>query len=181
MDLPQDRSEESRRSVVRRAGLAALAAGLGAAATGPGAAAQSSVSGIVGTWRARMPSPLINRTAEVQLLLIFIPGGVFLSSDSPAEPPANPSATLDPVDYQGTYAGQWLQLPSGVVRATALQLNYDRRAVVTSEEVASYTLTYDGATDTLTGTWEWRETAVDGRPLFSGAGSLSGTRVKVES
>ncbi len=78
------------------------------------------------------------------------------------------------------YAGQWLLLPTGEVRATALQLNYDRRAVVTSEEVVTYTLNYSGATDTLAGTWEWHETASDGRPLFSSTGPPTGTRVKVE-
>jgi hypothetical protein len=66
------------------------------------------------------------------------------------------------------------------VRATALQLNYDRRAVVTSEEVVNYAFTYNGAADTLSGSWEWRETASDGRPLFTSTGPLAGTRVGVE-
>jgi hypothetical protein len=145
-----------------------------------GAAAQSgAASGIVGTWRVRIPSTLVNRTAEIQYLLIFIPGGVFLTSDSPAEPPADPAGG-DAVDYQGLYAGQWLQLPSGEIRVTALQLDYDRRAVVTSEEAIHYTLSYNGAADTLAGTWEWRETAPDGRVLFTSTGPVTGTRVKVE-
>jgi hypothetical protein len=169
----------SRRAVVRGAGLAALAAGVSSAATGTAAAQSAAAAGIVGTWRVRMPTPLLNRTGAVQMLLIFIPGGVFLSTDSPVEPPVDRS--IVPGDYQGLYAGQWLQLPSGEVRATALQLNYDREAVETSEEVASYVLTFDGATDTLVGTWDWRETAADGRPLFSGTGALTGTRVKVAS
>ncbi len=170
-----------RRSAVRLAGLAALGAGLGAAATGRVADAQSSAaSGIVGSWRVRIPRVLVNRVEEIQFVVAFIPGGVFLTSDSPVEPAADPQATGQPVDYQGAYFGQWLQLPSGEVRATALQLNYDQRAVVTSEEVVSYTFAYNGATDTLAGTWEWQETAPDGRRLFAAAGPLAGTRVKVE-
>jgi hypothetical protein len=171
----------SRRAAVRTAGLAALSAGLGVAATSRVADAQSSPSGIVGTWRVRIPSILVNRTEDIQLLLIFIPGGVFLSPDSPVEPAADPTAPRDSVDYQGMYAGQWLQLPSGEVRATALQLDYDRRAVVTSEEVVDYAISYDGNADTIAGTWEWRETASDGRLLFSSTGPLAGTRVKVGS
>jgi hypothetical protein len=166
---------------MRTAGLAAVAAGLGVAATGMTVEAQaSSAAGIVGTWRVRIPSVLVNRVEEIQFLVVFIPGGVFLTLDSPVEVPVNPGATPDPGDYQGGYAGQWLQLPSGEVRATALQLNYDRRAVVTSEEVVTYTIAYNGAADTIAGAWEWRETASDGRPLFTSTGPLAGTRVGVE-
>src|SRR5690242_6703997 len=143
MLLPETgKPQVSRRAAVRATGLAALAAGLGVAASGPVAAAQSAPAGIVGTWRVRIPSVLVNRTEDIELLFIFIPGGVFLSPDSPAEPPADPAATQDPVDYQGLYAGQWLEFPNGEVRATALQLDYNRRAVVTSEEVVNYTITY---------------------------------------
>jgi hypothetical protein len=176
----EDQAGASRRSAVRKAGLAALAAGLGVAASGAVANAQSpAVSGIAGTWRVRIPRILVNRTEELQLLMIFIPGGVFLSPDSPVEPPANASQTSQPMDFQGMYAGQWLQLPSGEVRVTALQLNYDRRAVMTSEEVVTYSVIYDGNTDTLSGTWEWRETASHGRLLFESTGPVTGTRVKV--
>jgi hypothetical protein len=183
MGLHRDgRHAVSRRSAARMAGLAALSAGLGAVAAGTRAGAQSSsTSGIVGSWRVRIPSGLVNRVDDIQFLMVFIPGGVFLNLDSPVELPADRTAAMDPVDYQGAYAGQWLQLPSGEVRATALQLNYDRRAVVTSEEVVSYTITFDGSADTIAGTWEWRETASDGRPLFASTGPFTGTRVKVES
>jgi hypothetical protein len=54
------------------------------------------------------------------------------------------------------------------------------RRVVTSEEAINYTLSYNGAADTLAGTWEWRETAPDGRVLFTSTGPVTGTRVKVE-
>ena len=40
--------------------------------------------------------------------------------------------------------------PDGNVKVTATELNYDRRAAVTSEETTNWTLTYDAATDTLT-------------------------------
>lgn len=177
----QGNNRVGRRSAVRRAGLAALVAGLAVAAGGRVANAQSTAaSGIVGSWRVRIPRTLVNRVEEIQFLVAFFPGGVLLTSDSPVEPPAGPQAASRAVDYQGAYLGQWLQLPSGEVRATALQLNYDQRAVVTSEELVSYTFAYDGATDTLAGTWEWRETAPDGRLLFSATGPLAGARVRVE-
>ena len=107
------------------------------------------------------------------MLAVFIPGGVFLILDSPVE-------QQDPVDYPGPWAGQWLQLPDGSVRATAIQLVYDRRAVVTAEETAVCTLAYNGATDTLTGTGEWGEVGRDGTVRRMNRSSLTGTRVGVE-
>ena len=169
----------SRRAAVRAAGLAALSAGAVSAATATTAAAQSaSVSGIVGTWRMRFsPGP---RRTDIELLFVFIPGGVFLESDSPVEPPVNPSAPPGAIEYVGLYAGQWLQLPNGEVRVTAIQLNYDATAVVSSEELSTYVLVYDGGSDTITGTREWRETARDGRLLLSTTGPIEGTRVRVQ-
>lgn len=169
----------SRRAAVRAAGLAALSAGAASAAAATTAAAQqASVSGIVGTWRMRFaPGP---RRTDIELLFIFIPGGVFIESDSPVEPPVDPRAPPGATEYVGLFAGQWLQLPSGEVRVTALQLNYDARAVVTSEELSHYVLVYDGASDTIAGTREWRETARDGRLLLSSTGPIEGTRVRVQ-
>jgi hypothetical protein len=113
-------------------------------------------------------------------MFVLIPGGVFLGLDSPLEPTGDPSDPPDLLEYAGLNAGQWLQLPNGDVRVTVLQLNYDRQAVVTSEEVSQYTLTYDAASDTLAGTREWRETTPDGRLISSTAGTMRGTRVRVE-
>ncbi len=169
----------SRRSAVQTAGLAALAAGLGAAATPTTAQAQpASVSGVIGTWRMRF-SPGPGRT-DIQVIFIFIPGGVFISLDSPVEPSVNPADPPGTVEYPGPNAGQWLQLPTGDVKVTALQFNYDLRAVVTSEEVSQYALRYDGTTDTIAGMREWRETTPDGRLLLSAIGPIQGTRVRVE-
>jgi hypothetical protein len=168
----------SRRAAVRAAGLAALAAGAAGAAAAPSAAAQPAALAIVGTWRMRF-SPGPGRT-DIELLFVFIPGGVFLGLDSPVEPPADRSAPPNAIEYVGLNAGQWLPLPNGDVQVTALQLNYDARAVPTSEEVSNYVLTYDGASDTIAGTREWRETARDGRLLLSNRGTLTGTRVRVE-
>ena len=85
------------------------------------------------------------------------------------------------MDHAGPWAGQWLQLPDGTVRATSIQLNYDRQAVVISEEWTSYTLAYNGATDTIAGPYEWRATTRDGTVLFSNSGLIQGTRVRVET
>src|SRR3954464_2010711 len=144
-----DKRTVSRRSAVRTAGLAALSAGVAGAAAATTVAAQPAL-GPVGTWRMRF-SPGPGRT-DIEVLFVFIPGGVFLGLDSPVEPPADRNAPPNTIEYVGPNAGQWLQLPSGEVRVTALQLNYDARAVVTSEEVSTYVLAYDGASDTLAGT-----------------------------
>jgi hypothetical protein len=121
------------------------------------------------------------RRTDIELLFVFFPGGVFLESDSPAEPPVDPSAPPGAIEYAGLYAGQWLQFPNGEVRVTAIQFNYDARAVVTSEELSTYVLAYDGASDTIAGTRDWRETARDGRLLLSTTGTIQGTRVRVQS
>jgi hypothetical protein len=170
----------SRRLAVRAAGLAALSAGVAGVATAAPAAAQpGAVSGIVGTWRMRF-SPGPGRT-DIELIFVFIPGGVFLGLDSPVEPPVGPGVPPNAIEYVGLNAGQWLQLPNGDVQVTTIQLNYDARAVVTSEELSTHLLTYDGASDTIAGTREWRETARDGRLLLSNVGRIEGTRVRVQS
>ena len=104
---------------------------------------------------------------------VFIPGGIFLILDSPVE-------QREPVDYPGPWGGQWLQLPDGSVRARVVQFNYDRRAVVTAEETAVYTFAYNGATDTLTGTAEWREVSRDGTVRRTATVSITSTRVGIE-
>jgi hypothetical protein len=119
--------------------------------------------------------------SDIQVIFVVIPGGVFLGLDSPVEPVADPNAPPSAIEYAGLNAGQWLQLPSGEVRVTVLQLNYDLRAVVTSEEVSQYTLIYDGATDALAGTRQWRETTPDGRLISSATGPIQGTRVRVDA
>src|SRR5829696_4576697 len=160
----------SRRAAVRVAGLAALAAGAAGAATATPAGAQSAAaSGIVGTWRMRF-SPGPGRT-DNEVICVLIPGGVYLQLDSPVEPPADRAVPPTAIEYAGPNAGQWLQMPNGEVRVTALQLNYDARAVTTSEELSTLVFTYDGAADTVSGTREWRETARDGRPLLSTSGT----------
>lgn len=181
-DPGQDRPAMSRRAVVRTAGLGALAAGLGMAATGAPADAQSfAASGIVGTWRVRVTIGDQPRGNDLEFLLAFFPGGVFLGLDPPVEPASRRIAGTEPLDYQAPPGGQWLQLPSGEVRATLLQLNYSSRAQVTHEERTNYRLTYDGATDTINGSAEWRELSRDGRVLFSFTSGVSGTRVAVEA
>jgi hypothetical protein len=153
---------------------------LGAAAsdTPLASAQQAAASGIVGTWRMRFSSGP-GRT-DIQVIFVFIPGGVFLGLDSPLEPTADPADALDLTEYAGPNAGQWLQLPNGQVRVTVLQLNYDRRAIVSSEEFSHYTLAYDGASDTIAGSREWRETTPDGRLVSSASGPIQGTRIRVE-
>src|SRR5690242_9592201 len=117
---PEGTRAVSRRSAVRTAGLAALSAGVAGAAAATAATAQSaSVSGIVGTWRMRF-SAGPGRT-DIEVLFVFIPGGVFLSLDSPVEPPADRSAPPNAIEYAGPNAGQWLQLPNGDVQAATLQ------------------------------------------------------------
>ena len=120
-----------------------------------------------------------NRNA-IQFLGAFLPGGIFLGLDSPVEPPADPGAALDPVDYSGPFVGQWLQLPDGSVRVTAVELNYNRRGAMTSEETTNWTLTYDAATDTLNGPTAWRELANDGTVLNSFNGRVELIRIRVE-
>jgi hypothetical protein len=171
----------SRRAVVRRAGVGALAAGLGMAAAGSPASAQSSAaSGIVGTWRLRV-SITAARRDHIDFLAIFIPGGVFLGLDSPVEGASPRVGGPEPMDHEGAHAGQWLQLPGGVVRAKTLQLSYSARSQVTHEEHTSYNLTYDGATDTIGGTFEWRELRPDGQVLLVNTGSVMATRVAVDA
>jgi hypothetical protein len=153
-----------------------------AAAGSPAGAQSSAASGIVGTWRVRVSIPAgVPRSAGIEVLLVFIPGGILLGLSSPVEPVSTRVAATDPVDYQALEAGQWLQLPSGVVRARSIQLNYSSRAEVTHEERTSYTLTYDGATDTINGTADWQEVGLNGQVLIGITGSVSGARVAVES
>ena len=169
----------SRRAAVQTSGLAALAAGLGLGSTGAPAAAQSSAaSGIVGTWHLRVAPMLPATTDRVELehLGVFIPGGVFLILDSPIDQ----TFDQEPADYPGSWGGQWLQLPDGSVRARAIQLVYDPRAVVTAQEMSTFTLAYNGGTDTLTGTAEWREVGPDDTVRRTRTVSITATRVGVE-
>ena len=168
-----------RRAAMQTTGLVALAAGLGLGSTGAPAAAQSSAaSGIVGTWHLRVapePQATANRV-ELQQLGVFIPGGVFLILVSPIDQ----TVDQETPEYSGSWGGQWLQLPDGSVRARAIQLVYDPRAVVTAQEMSTFTLAYNGATDTLTGTAEWREVDPDGTVRRTRTASITGTRVGIE-
>ncbi len=174
----QANAELSRRAAVRRAGAATMAAGLALVASGPAASAQSaSASGIVGAWRVRVQAGPVR--PEVEEMFVFLSGGVFLLLDSPVEPAADRSA--GPTNYVGPYGGQWLQLPSGEVRATAVQLNYNLDAIVTSVEYVDLSLRYDGAADSLVGTMDWREESPDGATVFATAAAypVTGTPVRV--
>jgi hypothetical protein len=169
----------SRRVAVQTTGLAALAAGVGIGNPGAPAAAQSSAaSGIVGTWHlrvARVPQATAGRV-ELEHLGVFIPGGVFLILDGPIDQ----TFDQESADYPGPWGGQWLQLPDGSVRARAIQLVYDPRAVVTAQEMSTFTLAYNGATDTLTGTVDWREVGPNGTVRRTHTASITATRVGVE-
>jgi hypothetical protein len=174
----QGKSELSRRAAVRRAGAATMAAGLALVASGPAASAQSgAASGIVGSWRAHIQSGPVR--PEVEEVFVFFPGGIFLILDSPVEPAANPSA--GPTEFAAPYAGQWLQLPGGEVRATAVQLNYNLDAIVTSVESMDVSVRYDGATDTFAGTINWREVTPDGATVLAAAPAypIRGTPIRV--
>lgn len=168
----------SRRRAVRAWGLAALAGGLGLAAASPGAAQGQTVSPLAGSWLMRFSAgPL--RT-EILVIFVFIPGGVFLFLDSPVEPTANPADDPSFIEYAGPYAGRWLEDAGGAVRASALQINYNRLAIATSTERNSFALTYDGATDTISGTRQWRETTLDGIEILASVGSVRGTRIRAD-
>jgi hypothetical protein len=174
----QAKSELSRRAAVRRAGAATVAAGLALAASGPAASAQSgSAAGIVGAWRTHVQAGPVR--PEVEEMYVFFPGGVFFVVDSPVEPAADRRG--GPSNYVGPYAGQWLQLPSGEVRATAVQLNYNVDAIVTAVEYLDVSVRYDGATDTFAGTIDWREETPDGATVFAVAPThtVTGTPVRV--
>ena len=163
---------------MRRAGAATMAAGLALVASGPAASAQSgAASGIVGSWRAHIQSGPVR--PEVEEVFVFFPGGILLILDSPVEPSANPSA--GPTEYVAPYAGQWLQLPGGEVRATAVQLNYNLDAIVTLVEYMDVSVRYDGATDTFAGTIDWREVTPDGATVLAAAPAypIRGTPIRV--
>jgi hypothetical protein len=164
---------------MRAAGLGAVVAGLWTAVAGSPARAQSSAaSGIVGTWRVRVSIPATPpRHDVIDYLVMFMVGGVFLGNYSPAEPTSDRTGVSGTLDYQGLQGGQWLQLATGAVRARAVQLNYDLQGRVTHEEHYVYLLTYDGATDSLSGTAEWREVSTDGRVTFTVTVPITGTRV----
>lgn len=166
-----------RRAAVRGAGLAALAGGLGMAAAASTASAQSSASGIIGTWRVRAAGGVSRQ--DVEVLFVFIPGGIFLDLDTPIEVTASPADEATATEYAGIFAGQWLQTPSGAIQAACVQFNYGPTGAKTSEERMDLTFTYDGATDTIRGTRQWRETAADGRLISSATGEVRGTRVGV--
>jgi hypothetical protein len=173
-----DEKAVSRRTAVQRAGAAAVAAGLALTASVPAANAQTgAASGIVGAWRAHVePGPV---RPQVEEIYVFFVGGVFMVLDSPIEISANPNAMKS--DYIGPFAGQWLQLPNGDVRASGVQLNYNGDAVVTSVEYLEATLHYDGGTDTFAGSINWREEDANGAPLAAApAHSINGTPIRVK-
>ena len=156
-----------------------MAAGLALVASGPAASAQTgAASGIVGAWRTRAQAGPVR--PEVENMYVFLPGGVFFVLDSPVEPAANGSAS--PTDYVPPFAGQWLELPSGEVRATGVQLNYNLEAIVTSVEYLDVSLRYDGATDTFAGSIDWREETPDGATVLAAAPNypITGTPVRVK-
>lgn len=168
----------SRRTVVRRAGAAAVAAGLVLGASGPAVNAQAgAASGIVGAWRAHVePGPV---RPQVEEIYVFFAGGVFMILDSPIEVSANPGVMK--TDYIGPFAGQWLQMPNGDVKASGVQLNYNGDAVVTSVEYIDATLHYDGGTDTFAGSINWREEDANGTSLANApAHSITGTPIRVK-
>jgi hypothetical protein len=138
----------------------------------------SSVSGVVGTWRMYFSSG--PGRGESQYPVVIFPGGIFLGFDSPIESVGPLNGTPRSLEYAGPNAGQWLQMPNGDVRVTLLQLNYDDRVVVTSEEWSQYTLTYNAANDTLSGTREWRLQAPDGRVIATNVGTMQATRIGVD-
>jgi hypothetical protein len=155
-----------------------MAAGLALVASGRAASAQSgAASGIVGSWRAQIQAGPVR--PEVEEVFVFFPGGIFLILDSPVEPAANPG--VGPIEYAAPYAGQWLQLPGGEVRATAAQLNYNLEAIVTSVEYMDVSVRYDGATDTFAGTIDWREVTPDGATVLAAAPvyPIRGTPIRV--
>src|SRR5215208_2663758 len=104
----------SRRAAARAAGVVALAGGLGMAAA-PTVAAGPAVP-IVGAWHLRATSPGPNRP-ELQYLLAFLPGGVFLVLDAPVEPTSSLMDDPAAIEYTGPAAGQWADLGNGQVRA----------------------------------------------------------------
>lgn len=175
----EEQQPVSRRRAVRTGGLAALAGGLGLAAASAGAAQPQAVSPFVGSWLMRFSAgPL--RT-EILVIFVFIPGGVFLFLDSPVEPTANPADDPTFVEYTGPYAGQWLEDAGGTVRASALQINYNRLAIATSTERNTFALTYDGASDAISGTRQWRETTLDDIEILSSVGTVRGTRIRADA
>jgi hypothetical protein len=183
MDLTEARGRSlSRRRAIRTAGFAALAGGAGLAATSAVAQSPQGNAWPIGTWRVLNVSVSAGANRiEVHQLFVFIPGGVFLIIDSPAERTANLADIPTAVEYVGPFAGQWLIDATGQVRATAIQLNYDGLAALWSEERINYTVTYDAATGTLSGTWSWRETSLDGADILAAQGTVEGSQVVVGS
>jgi hypothetical protein len=171
----------TRRGAVRMAGLAALAGSLGLAASAASAQTGLPADGWpIGVWRTRAASrPTLNRQ-DVQSLDVFLHGGIYLRFDSPVERTASLTDIPDAIEYTGPFAGQWTQLPSGDVRVTAVQLNYDRTATLWSEERLALNLRHDAATDTMSGTYDWRETALDGTLILEAVGlAYQGERITV--
>lgn len=168
----------SRRRAVRTAGLATLAGGLGLAATSTAHGQPTTFSPFVGSWLVRFSAG--PGRSEILVIFVFIPGGVFLFLDSPVEPTASQSDDPTQIEFAGPFAGQWLEDAAGGVRASAVQLNYNRLAIATSNERNTLTLTYDAASDTISGTRQWRETTLDGIEILSATGTVRGTRIRAD-
>jgi hypothetical protein len=164
------------------AGLTALAGSLGVAASAASAQTTPQADAWpIGVWRASAASrPNLNRQ-DVHSIDVFIPGGIYLRFDAPVERTANLNDIPTAIEYVGPFAGQWIQLPTGDVRVTAVQLNYDRMAVLWTEERLDLDLTYDAGTGTISGTYDWRETALDGTLLLEAVGlAYRGERVAMQ-
>ena len=177
-DSDRLRRPVGRRRAVRTAGLAALAGGLGLAAA-EAAAQPEPAGGIVGVWRTSATvGP--NRPAT-ESIAVFIPGGIFLHLDAPVELTANLRDIPDAIEHVGQFAGQWVEQPDGSVRVLAIQLNYDRRPVLTSEERVTITATLEPGGNSFSGSFRWRETTLAGTEVLASEGDIRGTRITVDT
>lgn len=166
-----------RRTAVRGAGMAALTGGLALTATHAAAAgSQDADAWIVGAWRLSVAGN--PRWPDVDILAVFLPGQVALTLPSPIERTALQTDHADAVEYNGAMAGQWLLTPAGDVRATLLQINYDRSGALVSVERMEWRASRLGD-NTLTGDRSWREEALDGSLILDAQGTLRGERITV--
>lgn len=171
----------SRRGAVRMAGVTALAGSLGLASSSASAQASAQTDpGPVGVWRTSAASrPDLNRQ-DIHSIDVFLTGGIYLRFDSPVERTANLNDIPTAIEYVGPFAGQWTQLPNGDVSVTAIQLNYDRTAALWTDERLDLNLRFDTANGTMSGTYDWRESSLDGTPILVAIGlPYQGERVTV--
>jgi hypothetical protein len=173
----------TRRRAVRIAGLTALAGSLGVAASAASAQMTPPADAWpIGVWRTSAESrPNLNRQ-DLHSIDVFFPGGIYLQFNAPVERTANLRDIPTAIEYVGPFAGQWIQLPTGDVRVTAVQLNFDRMATLWTEERLDLNLRYDAATGRMSGTYDWRETALDGALILEAVGlAYEGERVTVQA